>query len=93
MAGKADSTLLRAADIALLLPPAPEACSVGLAPTTSTTMTLAQAVNREAPEVVSGPKAGLKYAVEAIGTFFLVFTVGAAVGSASRSPRWVSVRS
>jgi arabinose-5-phosphate isomerase len=35
------STLLRAADIALLLPPAPEACSVGLAPTTSTTMTLA----------------------------------------------------
>ena len=41
VAGKADSTLLRAADIALLLPPAPEACSVGLAPTTSTTMTLA----------------------------------------------------
>lgn len=41
VAGKADSTLLRAADIALVLPPAPEACSVGLAPTTSTTMTLA----------------------------------------------------
>jgi arabinose-5-phosphate isomerase len=41
VAGKADSTLLRAADIALLLPAAPEACAVGLAPTTSTTMTLA----------------------------------------------------
>ena len=41
VAGKADSTLLRAADIALVLPSAPEACSVGLAPTTSTTMTLA----------------------------------------------------
>jgi arabinose-5-phosphate isomerase len=41
VAGKADSTLLRASDIALVLPPAPEACSVGLAPTTSTTMTLA----------------------------------------------------
>ena len=48
-----------------------------------TSKTGTQAVNREAPEVVSGPKAGLKYAVEAIGTFFLVFTVGAAVGSAS----------
>jgi aquaporin Z len=31
----------------------------------------------------SGPRAGVKYAVEAIGTFFLVFTVGAAVGTAS----------
>jgi hypothetical protein len=31
-----------------------------------------------------GPRAWMKYAVEAIGTFFLVFTVGAAVGS--RSP-------
>lgn len=58
-----------------------------------TSKTGTQAVNREAPEVVSGPKAGLKYAVEAIGTFLLVFTVGAALGSASRSPRWVSVRS
>ena len=48
-----------------------------------TSKTGTQAVNREAPEVVSGPKAGLKYAVEAIGTFLLVFTVGAAVGSAS----------
>ncbi|MCW2538297.1 MAG: permease, glycerol uptake facilitator, partial [Frankiales bacterium] len=29
------------------------------------------------------PRAGVKYAVEAIGSFFLVFTVGAAVGSGS----------
>jgi arabinose-5-phosphate isomerase len=41
VAGRADSTLLRQSDIAIVLPPAPEACSVGLAPTTSTTMTLA----------------------------------------------------
>lgn len=41
VAGKADSTLLRQSDVAIVLPPAPEACSVGLAPTTSTTMTLA----------------------------------------------------
>jgi aquaporin Z len=33
---------------------------------------------------VDSPRATVKYAVEAIGTFFLVFTVGAAVGS--RSP-------
>jgi aquaporin Z len=32
---------------------------------------------------VSGPRASAKYAVEAIGTFFLVFTVGAAVGGGS----------
>ncbi len=41
VASKPDSTLLRAADIALVLPPAQEACSVGMAPTTSTTMTIA----------------------------------------------------
>lgn len=41
VAGRAESTLMRQADVGLLLPPAPEACSVGLAPTTSTTMTLA----------------------------------------------------
>jgi arabinose-5-phosphate isomerase len=41
VAGKAESTLLRQSDVAIVLPPAPEACSVGLAPTTSTTMTLA----------------------------------------------------
>ncbi len=39
--GKADSTLGRRADVTLLLPDAPEACSIGLAPTTSTTTTLA----------------------------------------------------
>ncbi|MCG8493163.1 MAG: KpsF/GutQ family sugar-phosphate isomerase [Sneathiellales bacterium] len=39
--GKADSTLGRRSDIALVLPDAPEACSIGLAPTTSTTLTLA----------------------------------------------------
>jgi arabinose-5-phosphate isomerase len=41
VAGRAESTLLRQSDIALVLPPAPEACPVGLAPTTSTTMMLA----------------------------------------------------
>ncbi|MBF0332526.1 MAG: KpsF/GutQ family sugar-phosphate isomerase [Alphaproteobacteria bacterium] len=35
------STLADAADVALVLPPLPEACPMGLAPTTSTTMTLA----------------------------------------------------
>lgn len=39
--GKADSTLGRRSDVALILPDAPEACSIGLAPTTSTTLTLA----------------------------------------------------
>jgi aquaporin Z len=34
-------------------------------------------------EVLGDPRAPVKYAVEAIGTFFLVFTVGASVGSAS----------
>lgn len=38
---KADSALARAADIVLLLPTATEACSLGLAPTTSTLMQLA----------------------------------------------------
>ena len=42
----------------------------------------AQVVDGET-DVVSGPRVGIKYAVEAIGTFFLVFTVGAAVGSGS----------
>ena len=41
VAGRPDSTLLRQSDIAIVLPAAPEACPVGLAPTTSTTMTLA----------------------------------------------------
>ncbi len=38
---KSDSTLGQSADIALILPPEPEACPMGLAPTTSTTMMLA----------------------------------------------------
>lgn len=37
----ADSSLMRAADIALVLPDAPEACAIGMAPTTSTTLMLA----------------------------------------------------
>ena len=40
VAGRADSALLRAADVALLLPSAREACPMGLAPTTSTTLML-----------------------------------------------------
>ncbi len=38
---KPDSTLMRAADFRLLLPEAEEACSLRMAPTTSTTLTLA----------------------------------------------------
>ncbi len=38
---RAGSTLATRADIALLLPPCPEACPNGLAPTTSTTLTIA----------------------------------------------------
>ena len=41
VASRSDSTLLKAADIALLLPRAQEACHTGLAPTTSTTLTMA----------------------------------------------------
>lgn len=41
MTGKADSTLARAATVTLLLAPAAEACPMGLAPTTSTTIMLA----------------------------------------------------
>jgi arabinose-5-phosphate isomerase len=37
----AGSTLTELADVVLLLPPIPEACPMGLAPTTSTTMSLA----------------------------------------------------
>ncbi len=39
--GRPGSTLARAADVALVLPEAQEACPMGLAPTTSTTMQLA----------------------------------------------------
>ncbi len=41
VASREGSTLLRQADVAILLPPAPEACETGIVPTTSTTMTLA----------------------------------------------------
>ncbi|VDC23468.1 KpsF/GutQ family sugar-phosphate isomerase [Pseudogemmobacter humi] len=41
IAGRAGSTLLREADVAIVLPAAPEACETGIVPTTSTTMTLA----------------------------------------------------
>ncbi|NWH08121.1 MAG: KpsF/GutQ family sugar-phosphate isomerase [Alphaproteobacteria bacterium] len=41
MASRAGSTLLTRADVALVLPQAPEACPNGLAPTTSTTLQIA----------------------------------------------------
>jgi len=41
VAARASSTLLRQADVAIVLPDAPEACETGIVPTTSTTMTLA----------------------------------------------------
>ena len=41
VASKPGSTLLRLADVALVLPAAAEACGTGIVPTTSTTMTLA----------------------------------------------------
>ena len=41
IASRPDSTLLRAADVALVLPQAEEACGTGVVPTTSTTMMLA----------------------------------------------------
>ncbi len=41
VASRAESTLLRQADVALVLPKADEACGTGIVPTSSTTMTLA----------------------------------------------------
>lgn len=41
VASRAQSTLLRQSDVALVLPQAAEACGTGVVPTTSTTMTLA----------------------------------------------------
>ena len=41
IAGRRDSTLIGRSDVGLVLPSAREACPMGLAPTTSTTMTLA----------------------------------------------------
>ncbi|MDT5187584.1 MAG: aquaporin [Mycobacterium sp.] len=46
-----------------------------------TAQTPAAVVSDATAKVLGRPRAGAKYAVEAIGTFFLVFTVGAAVGS------------
>ncbi len=41
VASRADSTLLKQSDVALVLPRAAEACGTGIVPTSSTTMTLA----------------------------------------------------
>jgi arabinose-5-phosphate isomerase len=41
VAGRKGSTLMRQADVGLLLPEVPEACETGIVPTTSTSMTLA----------------------------------------------------
>ena len=41
ISSRGDSTLMKAADYRLTLPRQPEACPIGMAPTTSTTMTLA----------------------------------------------------
>lgn len=41
VAGRAESTLLRQSDVAIVLPAVPEACETGIVPTSSTTMTLA----------------------------------------------------
>ena len=41
MTSRAKSTIVKESDIALILPPAEEACFIGLAPTTSTTMMIA----------------------------------------------------
>ncbi|MEY8843258.1 SIS domain-containing protein [Cribrihabitans sp. XS_ASV171] len=41
ISSRPDSTLMRAATYRLPLPPEPEACAIGMAPTTSTTLTLA----------------------------------------------------
>lgn len=41
VASRPDSSLIRACDVALILPRAPEACGTGIVPTSSTTMTLA----------------------------------------------------
>ena len=48
-----------------------------------TTQAPTQVSSAETANVVVGPRAAVRYAVEGIGTFFLVFTVGAAVGSGS----------
>jgi len=44
VASNLDSTLAKAADVTLLLPDVPESCSIGMAPTTSTTMMMSLAM-------------------------------------------------
>ncbi len=41
ISANAESTLARASDMALILPDVPEVCAIGMAPTTSTTMSMA----------------------------------------------------
>lgn len=41
IASRENSSLIKASDVGLILPDAPEACAIGMAPTTSTTMALA----------------------------------------------------
>src|ERR1700755_3400716 len=48
-----------------------------------TTHTLGREGTHQAAQVAARGRGVFKYAGEAVGTFFLVFTVGAAVGSAS----------
>src|ERR1700682_5204915 len=48
-----------------------------------TSRTRARVADSDSSRTDTGTPARVKYAVEAIGTFFLVFTVGAAVGSCS----------
>ena len=42
VASKADSTLMRQSEVAILLPDAPEACETGIVPTTSTSISVAR---------------------------------------------------
>jgi len=59
MTAKASSTLAEGADVTLLLPRAPEACPMGLAPTTSTTMHPGGALGRKllrVSDVMHGPE-------------------------------------
>jgi aquaporin Z len=49
----------------------------------ATTQAPTEVINAETANVEVSPRAGVRYAVEGIGTFFLVFTVGCAVGSGS----------
>ena len=72
VASRPGSSLLNAADIALVLPNAPEACAIGMAPTTSTTMSLAVG---DALAVAVMEKKGFK------ATDFRVFHPGGKLGA------------